>query len=170
MPRFATIGPGKPVTLDLSPGDRTGVALGPAGADREHAGKARCYAEHERPSSLCFVLRRGPAADPTALKLIHEATGRQVVLTSHHELVARSLVDLLLPPPGRTLTGFDFDAFSPDDGPRFQCLPATPSSDVERENDDRALFAAILGEGLAQLGLDGRGTLRLPGRGEPATV
>lgn len=46
---------------------------------------------------------------------------RQVIVTSHHEDLTNRLLDFLLPPEGRTMRVIQFEDWSPETGPSFNC-------------------------------------------------
>lgn len=59
---------------------------------------------------------------------------RQVIVTSHHEDLTNRLLDFLLPPEGRTMRVIQFEDWSPETGPSFNCYNVemgeqTPSND-----------------------------------------
>lgn len=47
---------------------------------------------------------------------------RQVIVTSHHEDLTNRLLDFLLPPQGRSMRVIQFEDWSPEAGPSFNCF------------------------------------------------
>ncbi|MFT6909562.1 MAG: energy-coupling factor transporter ATP-binding protein EcfA2 [Oleiphilaceae bacterium] len=70
---------------------------------------------------------------------------RQVIVTSHHEDLTNRLLDFLLPPQGRTMQVIQFEDWSPETGPSFNCykveLGEQTSSNSRAESAIKRLFS-----------------------------
>jgi DNA repair exonuclease SbcCD ATPase subunit len=70
---------------------------------------------------------------------------RQVIVTSHHEDLTNRLLDFLLPPQGRTMRVIQFEDWSPETGPSFNCykveMGEQSSSNDRTESAIKRLFS-----------------------------
>lgn len=66
---------------------------------------------------------------------------RQIFISSHHEDMTNHLLDLLVPPPGRSMRLINLIGWSNETGPGFDSFAVEPSTDV-----DKASLAKTLGE------------------------
>jgi energy-coupling factor transporter ATP-binding protein EcfA2 len=70
---------------------------------------------------------------------------RQVIVTSHHEDLTNRLLDFLLPPQGRSMRVIQFEDWSPETGPSFNCykveMGEQTSSNSRAESAIKRLFS-----------------------------
>jgi len=66
---------------------------------------------------------------------------RQIFISSHHEDMTNHLLDLLVPPPGRSMRLIRFTGWSNETGPEIETFQVEPSEEVSKDTLGKALGA-----------------------------
>ncbi len=64
---------------------------------------------------------------------------RQVIVTSHHEDLTNRLLDFLLPPAGRTMKVIQFEDWSVEMGPEYECYNVEMGEEVQKDGLEAAI-------------------------------